>query len=296
MKVLFSLLHHPLDQELLREFQEDHLCELEFLLGQRERSTAPFITDFISPRTALILALIDLVEQYAPGFASRIQGASSEELHRLEEQLRHPLPNSYKDFLSLMGKDLGGFETPQVDLRLERVQDFYEVTEPQPPHRFIFIGAHDEDPYMDYYLDCRMPTGSQCPVIRAESPEQLLKPEKLWRSFASLEDMLFVWAFRNRLSRLGHRRKFSPALQRNSQGMMVIPPGILGSVEALAARLGFQKLPHTSPLTLLFERGDAALYLSRPTPEGGITSELAAQDSREFRKVEEAITDNTALL
>jgi hypothetical protein len=245
---------------------------------------------------ALILALIDLVEQYAPGFANRIQGASSEEVHRLEEHLRRPLPSPYKDFLSLMGKDLGGFETPHVDLRLERVQEFYEVTEPRPPSRFIFIGAHDEDPYMDYYLDCETPSGINCKVVRAEVPEQLLKPEKLWCSFASLEDMLFVWAFRSRLARLGHRRKFSPALQRNSQGIMAIPPGVFDGAERLAAQLGFQKLPHTTPLTLLFERGDAALYLSRPTAEGGITAEFAAQDPREFRKLEEAITDNTALL
>lgn len=244
----------------------------------------------------MILALIDLIEQYDPGFANRIQGASAEELHHLEKQLGHPLPGSYKDFLSLMGKDLGGFETPQVDLRLERVQDFYEVTESQPPNRFIFIGAHEEDPYMDYYLDCGVPAGTDCPVVRAEMPEQLVKPEKLWRSFASLEDMLFVWAFRNRLARLSHRRKLSASLQRNAQGVMVIPPGVLGSVEVLAAQLGFQKLPHTSPLTLLFERGDAALYLSRPSPEGGITSELGAQDPREFRKLEEAIIDNTVML
>lgn len=244
----------------------------------------------------MILALIDLIEQYDPGFANRVQGASSEELHHLEEQIGRPLPGSYKDFLSLMGKDLGGFETPQVDLRLERVQDFYDVTEPQPPSRFIFIGAHEDDPYMDYYLDCGVPADTGCPVVRAEMPEQLAKPEKLWRSFASFEDMLFVWAFRNRLARLGHRRKLSPALQRNAQGVMAIPPGVLDSVEALATRLGFQKLPHTSPLTLLLERGDAALYLSRPTPEGGITSELGAQDPREFRKLEEAITDNSVMI
>ncbi len=244
----------------------------------------------------LILELIDLVEQYAPGFADRLTGASPEELHQLEEQLGRQLPGPYKDFLSLMGKDLGGFETPQVDLRIDRVREFYEVTEPRPPDRFIFIGAHDEDPYMDYYLDCGMTADGNCSVVRAETPDQLLKPERLWCSFASLEDMLFVWAFRGRLSRLPHRRRLSPALEKSSKGMMIIPPRLLESIEKLAPQLGFQRLPYTSQLTLLFERGDAALYVSRPKADGGVTAELAAQDSREFRKLEEAITDNTRLL
>jgi uncharacterized protein (TIGR02270 family) len=37
VKVPFSLLRHPSAQEFLREFQEEHLSELEFLFGQRER-------------------------------------------------------------------------------------------------------------------------------------------------------------------------------------------------------------------------------------------------------------------
>jgi hypothetical protein len=241
--------------------------------------------------------LIEFIRQYDPEYLSKIRGASAEETARLEQLVGRALPAHYKEFLLHLGKDMGDLQMPETDFRIGRVLKFYELGKRKPPARYIFIGAQIEDPYDRYLLDCGDGPRQDCPVLRADNQESFKTTDNLWVSYPSLKDMLFVLAFSvKRMDLLTHRRQFTPSLEEGEDGLSRVPPGLMGAVVKVVETLGFERLPYTSDLNPLFERGDAAFYASRNPEGGGMTAELAAQDEREFKRLIEIICDNTALL
>ena len=239
---------------------------------------------------------LDYIQQHAPEQAARVRGASVGEVERLEALVGRRLPSRYREFLLHFGTEPGDLGIPQADFRMDRTLAFHETTRPLPPARFLFIAAHEEDPYFDYYLDCASAEAADGEVVRAESPGALLNPDKVWRDFASLQDMLFLAAFKRRMEQLPHRRAFTPAFERSAQGLMVIPPGTLDSASSVAERLGFERLSQTGPQVRLFERGDAAFFVSQAPGNGGVSSGLAVQSVRELERLADIISDNTALM
>lgn len=239
---------------------------------------------------------LDYIQQHDPERAAQVRGSPVGEVERLEALVGRRLPATYREFLLHFGQEPGDLGIPQADFRMSRTLAFHETTRPLPPARFLFIAAHEEDPYFDYYLDCASPEAPDGEVVRAETPGALLNPDKVWRDFASLRDMLFLAAFKRRMEQLPHRRAFTPAFERGTQGLMVIPPGVLDSATTVAEQLGFERLSLTGPRVRLFERGDAAFYVSQAPGNGGVSSGLAVQGARELERLSEIIRDNTTLM
>ncbi|MFL5345327.1 MAG: SMI1/KNR4 family protein [Hyalangium sp.] len=243
--------------------------------------------------------LMEYIRQYDPAFSSRVEGASQEEVARLEQLVGQPLPARYKQFLRTLGRSMGDLQAEDTDFRIERVLKFYENSKRRPPARYILIGAQVADTYDQYLLDRAAASGEEdCAVVQADPAEPFTSTDYIHTLYPSLQDMLFVLAFSTkRMAMLPHRRDFLPSLVDSGKGRLrIVPSGLLDSLEGILGRLGFQKLPYTSALNPLFERGDAALYASR-SPEGdGVTIELGAEDQREFRRLSEILRDNTPLV
>ena len=71
------------------------------------------------------------MERYNPGYRSRIRGVSEREIALMEELYQRPRPESYKEFLRVMGADSGGFRLlgdsdSSYDSVMERVQERLE--------------------------------------------------------------------------------------------------------------------------------------------------------------------------
>ena len=74
---------------------------------------------------------VSYMEKYNPGYRSRIRGVSEREIAVMEELYQRPLPESYKEFLRVMGADSGGFQMvgdsdSSYDAVMERVQEKLE--------------------------------------------------------------------------------------------------------------------------------------------------------------------------
>ena len=71
--------------------------------------------------------LLEYLTRYDPAFPSRIEGASAEEIDRLERAANVPLPPDYRKYLELMGRKdddmLSGYET---DHSVTDMLEFYE--------------------------------------------------------------------------------------------------------------------------------------------------------------------------
>lgn len=243
--------------------------------------------------------LMDYIQTYDPGFPAKVQGASEEEITRLERLAGGSLPARYTDFLRSMGASMGDLQYPDTDFRIGRILKLYETSKRRPPPRYLLIGVQVVETYDRYLLDRGAGAGGEdCPVIQADIEEPFETADMLHTLYPSLKDMLFLQAFSmKRMSLLAHRRSFLPSLVDSGKGRLrSVPPNLVDSISRVMSHLGFERLPHTSSLNLLYERGDAALYVSR-NPQGyGATAELAAQEEREFKRLTEIILDNTALL
>lgn len=235
--------------------------------------------------------LVDFLERYRPGHAAAVGGASPAHIARLEALAGVTLPDEYLEFLRSMGEDPGFFQVPAHDFRIGRILDLYELGEDLPPPGYLFVGAHEADAYADYYLDTKAPGG---PVLRTDHPPLLisLRPE-----YPSFKETVFSLAFAfPRMGLLAHRRGLAPAWRKQADGSMAVPADAVARLLAAAAALGFQRLPQTSDLNPMLERGDAAL-IAHQAPQGrGVAIELAAQDDREIKRLAEVLQDTAGLV
>ncbi|AEI64597.1 SMI1/KNR4 family protein [Corallococcus macrosporus] len=243
--------------------------------------------------------LLEYINGFEPAFSRQVQGATATEVSRLESLVKRPLPTHYKDFLLGMGRGMGSLREEDTDFGIGRVLKFYETSKRRPPPRFIFIGAQLVDTYGRFLLDCgQAAEQADCPVVQADPEEPFENEDHIVPLYGSLKDMLFLLAFsRKRMALLEHRRRFLPSLVGSGTGnVRIVDPALVGAIDKTLLQLGFQKLPHTSPLTPLYERGDAAFYVDRSSQGGGISAELAARDEREFGRLVEVIQDSTTLV
>jgi hypothetical protein len=71
--------------------------------------------------------LLEYTSRYDPAFPSRIEGASAEEIERLERAANVPLPRDYRRFLELMGRNDGGmFGGDETAHSVADMLEFYE--------------------------------------------------------------------------------------------------------------------------------------------------------------------------
>ena len=85
---------------------------------------------------------LSYMERYNPGFRSRIRGVSEREIALMEELYQRPLPESYKEFLRVMGADSGGFHlVGHADSSYERVMERVRECQEDNDGSFDFHGV-----------------------------------------------------------------------------------------------------------------------------------------------------------
>src|SRR5437016_2302712 len=134
---------------------------------------------------------IQYVSQFDPDFASRIRGASAEEINTFERLVGLSLPPVYREFLSRMGHDSGGIDIAfEGTTRITEVMDYYQdlvlTGKVTAPRNCIVMGI-GSPPTEDIALQLA-PDGA-CPVFFASGGELL----HLYGD--SLEKVLFRGAF-----------------------------------------------------------------------------------------------------
>lgn len=129
-----------------------------------------------------------LADSLQPGWRTSCQGASEEEISRLEEIVGHMLPASYKHFLRVMGHDMGPFTRRMSDFTIGRLLSTYRMRPMNKGSRLLLIatGLEDDVP-MHTFLDLDA-EGDLPPVLLAEDAESEAIPH-----FGSLIDML-AWS------------------------------------------------------------------------------------------------------
>ncbi|RYZ43556.1 MAG: SMI1/KNR4 family protein [Myxococcaceae bacterium] len=246
----------------------------------------------------MIQEFIALVERYEPDYSLKIQGASLEEIRHLEKLVGRGLPAGYHEFLARLGKEMGGVEEG-VDFRIESIIDFYTGGEWVPPQDYILFGVQEDDPYLDYYLECRAPLEEDAPVVRFPSEGEFSKENYFHPWSHSLKDFLLSMAFSNkRMKEFDLQRLLSPSSGVRSREPGVISDGIelVRTLEERARLLGFERVASTSGCYRFYDQQDSALY-ARLDDSGGLMGvTVAARRPRELERLSDILSNKTSLV
>lgn len=238
--------------------------------------------------------LLDLLEKYLPGHARTVRGASPEAISRLEAAAGRKLPAAQVELLRTMGEAPGRFGLPRLDFTAAGLTEHYEAGEGLPPGRFVVAAVDLEDPYAHYYIDAASPEATDGPVVRTDALDQLVSTPPDYLSF---REMVFSMAFAFVRQPLFPRHlSLQPGMEADADGRRKVPPDALQRLDRTALAYGFRRLPETSDLNPLYERGDAAISAHK-TPQGaGVSVQVAAQDDRELKRLAEILRDNAGLI
>jgi hypothetical protein len=130
--------------------------------------------------------LISCVSKYQPDFPTRIQGASPEDVAKLERLTGLSLPSAYKDYLLRFGRNDGGFAVgtesrTDVDDIIEYYTESLEYDMEDIPPNCMVIAVSGGGTYelsLEYKSETEHPvlltSGSKIMSLRAESFEKLL--------------------------------------------------------------------------------------------------------------------------
>lgn len=190
------------------------------------------------------------IRRLAPNELGRLEGASDEEIARLEGLAGRPLPRFYKWFLARMGHDTGPFGYPTLDCRPATIASFYEDEIFPAGHRYHLIGVESDD-VMPLHLmyDFEHPVRDDARVVKMESIGDPVFPR-----FETFREM-FAWS-----EFLAHRVQKLP---QQCHGLFADDNDgdVLGKLTPVANRFGLQLVPDvpTGPLCSLYDGTEIAL-------------------------------------
>jgi len=220
----------------------------------------------------LYATCVEQVIRYAarwdPSFTSRIEPASEQEIRTLASLVPIELPSEYVEFLTTMGRSIGGLE-PNADFRIETVIARYralETTRRRSLHdnmrRWVFIATNDTGwgIYDHYHLDTQTSPHVVFQSETALDPEyddpagQVTSPSLL----ACLTSAVFLEL---RIPLLAHRRSL---LALGDQGSAPSDPSHWSQAVKFAEQHDFAPVDGTSTWNGCFDRGDAAFMVFQP--------------------------------
>ncbi len=247
----------------------------------------------------MLQEFITLVERYDPDYSRKLRGASPEEIRDLEGLAGQPLPESYREFLTLLGKDMGGLEIEGVDFHIERILEFYRSGDWPPPKGYILFAIQEDDPQMDYYLECTSPGRRDCPVVRFPSMGEFSREGYFDSLDPSLNDFLLSLAFsEKRMEDFELQRLLTPSTGSRKQdpGLIVNPVELVRVIDERAHRLGFERVASTSVAYRFYDQPDAALYVRLDDAGGLMGVTVAARKSRELERTSDILSNKTSLV
>jgi hypothetical protein len=241
---------------------------------------------------AWIDSLLARIEGWTPGFTSKIEGASAEELAAFEQALGRALPDELQAFLARMGREHGGLIGYGPELRFDvaaLIEHAKEDVHP-PRHAFCVAGAPAPD-FMAIYLDQRQRL-EQAPLVRLGVTDGTLVS---YPEHSSLDAMLFGFAFTTQcLPRYDYELGLRsagvrlPSFPNSSRGTW------LPHFRWIAAQLGFVDLPGSGPWWACVERDDAAMMCFE-VPGHAPDVRVAARERKRFSNLVELLSDNLEL-
>ncbi|OJT18847.1 hypothetical protein BO221_39715 [Archangium sp. Cb G35] len=247
----------------------------------------------------MLQEFIALAEHYDPGYSRRLQGARPEEIRNLEVLAGQPLPDSYREFLTRLGRDMGGLEIEGVNFHIERILEFYKSGDWPPPKGYILFAIQEDDPQMDYYLECTRPGQRDCPVVRFPSMGEFSRDGYFDSLDPSLNDFLLSLAFsEKRMEDFDLQRLLIPSTQSKKQGPEHIesPIKLTRVIEERAHRLGFERVGTTSVAYRFYDQPDAALYVRLDGAGGLMGVTAAARNPRDLERISDILSNQTSLV
>ena len=229
---------------------------------------------------------IKYVLSFEPDFLEKVEGATPEEIETLERTIGFPLPQQYKEFLLLMGKNTANFKfvAGEAKSNINEVREFYEEirTHGDPiPENYVVIAVGN---YM--HSICILRGGRQDRVML------LLYFEKIVSYVAeNLEIMLLKMAFKiYNFPSFPHRRNYADA--RNKEKRLLL-------AENIAKELGFQILWFSDAVEICGERDNAVISIFQSQHEGiaigGINVYVWAKSEREAREIGDVFAERLRL-
>ncbi|WP_437855494.1 hypothetical protein [Sorangium sp. So ce363] len=113
-----------------------------------------------------------LLVRIVPGLADQWQGASPDEIERIEQLAPGPLPAFYRWFLGKTGRSMGPMAYPSLDFSAQRVLWCYdEALQVAPSRRFFLIGYEtDEHKQLHVFYDLERGAGPRDTVPAVVEP------------------------------------------------------------------------------------------------------------------------------
>jgi len=96
--------------------------------------------------------VVAYITDYDPQFPGAIEGASPGEIAELEALIGGELPEVYRDFLAVMGRNIGWIDVQHFDFRVGTVIEYYRRDSAIPVRRFLRIGSDTKDPSFNPHL------------------------------------------------------------------------------------------------------------------------------------------------
>jgi len=192
----------------------------------------------------------DLLLRIAPSLPNDWQGASSEEIDKIETIAGRPLPKFYLWFLSRMGRSMGPLTYPTLDFTAPRVLSCY-ADELFPPHpRFLMIG-HESDEVMPAHLlyDFDHPARDDARIVSMEHIDGVVRNQ-----FETFREMIGWGKFLSyRVNRFPHR----------CTGAFVDDEGdVLSRLDPLMESLGFTAPIPTGACCALYDSTQTGMVSS----------------------------------
>jgi len=233
-------------------------------------------------------SLVELLERYQPGISAGFVPAAEKEIATLQRAVG-PLPGAYLRFLRTMGSSTGDLELRHGDTKLTsvmKVWSTYNVLRwlARPPFTSYLFVAQDRSPSgYHFFLDRNAPHGADDCMLVQMPTDPAFKPAQRSPVHAGLEEFLFHEAY------AAVRLPLFP-LHEYQVSVPGVEDDVIAAIAAVAARLGFERLPSTTR-SPIFERGDEAVLLHRPPESESFWMTVSAYDRAAIDGVVTAVGD-----
>ncbi|MEM7435257.1 MAG: SMI1/KNR4 family protein [Myxococcota bacterium] len=227
-----------------------------------------------------------LLLRIVPDLADQWQGATEQEIEKIEKIAGRELPRFYRWFLMRMGRSMGPMTYPSLDFSASKVISSYAEDRFQPHPRFLMIGYESDDEmpiHMMYDFD--HPARDDARVAAMQDLD-----ETLYNQFDTFREMLAWGEFCT--SRV---EKFSTVCIGS-----FVDDGdgdVLSQLDPIMDSLGFKAPISTGACCSIYDHAEAAMVTSStPGDEPRIhLFRLGGADVGSLRKLLGTIADQTGL-
>jgi hypothetical protein len=220
---------------------------------------------------------IEYVTKYKPDFRTCIRGATAQEIEKLEEYAKYPLPSSYKSFLNYMGQDgcgirLSGDGTSDIQFILTTYEEFISTSEWDIPGGCILVGLGTLTPNVCLKLE-----GDKDPPLVFTTPTTIsdLYAESLYKLI--YRDAFVIY----RTKVFPHRAYLTSSYEDIGRKNLVEP------AFEIAQSLGFEKHWFSDAIQVCGEREGAAIYINQ-FEQQGIAIGICGEENSDIQNIGDA--------